>query len=371
MEIGKRVPVPGIFKFMEVYTEMRKVGTYPNVLPYAVVLAYLEAVSDVPAHQTEIVLQTILASEVFQYPKTLRTSAEVSAHLESQAFSSLFQSKCTEVFARFQIDTVTDSTLSNIDRLCTKLNLRVQLQLGEMRQGIGPSSTTVVGIGVSQHTCFVLYRRRTRESFVILPCGHVQVRHSLMEIVGRNIGQRALSPWEQLSVEICSDCGAGYSPDVYPLLKPTSDGGWSVTVSPQLPQYSTQSFVCSLCFRGIPKEALCCACTCSNTLCFDCAVIERISSEHANCPLCHSALVNPAALNVGISALANVKNALPKDWVMTKPKGRVDPLVKKCFCCGKVLELKQFVGKGMHLNCWVCGECKATGGGKCPRCGGE
>ena len=343
------------------YREMRRIGT-PDYLPYAVMLAALELVphNQSPAWLTAIRahLHDEMLTEFLDSPKEARNKV----HMEG--FANAFVLKCDEFFQQRNIPKQTDAVLSNIVKLGNTLGIKVDLIVEHLLQPVGDKNVSV-GIGIVRETCFVLYKTFTSDSFVILPCGHLQLRYVISLNCQQVMQSRTIAVGQEVNAEVCKMCHFQYTPDIFPLFCSNIS-----TLSPQFDPFEPRQFICSFCHRSIGRQHISTVCMCSETVCMNCMIIARADSYPTYCPCCSNKLSSTTEIERAARGIENLASFLTKDWGQGKVVGLKQE--KLCFKCNQKKLLDVFEEFGDHLNCWVCPPCIETiirkGSDVCPRC---
>jgi len=348
---------------------MRRIGT-SDYLPYAVVLAALELLSQSPPRSLSTAVQTYLCDELFT--EFLNSPGESRNKVHTEGFANAFMWKCNEFFQQRGISNQTDYLLSNIRALADLLGIGVELMMDEVVQTIGSQGTGMqkssVSIGIVRQTYFILYKTLTKESFMILPCGHLQLRYLVYQALQQQLQSNTLANGEPVAAEVCKVCNAQYSPDLFPIFQSNQ-----LTLSALFDPTWPQEFVCSSCHMRIDRWNISTICGCANTVCMNCMIIARADRNPCYCPGCSEELSNTSGIERAAKGIKNLAEVLPIDW----GKGKVLSLKEEKMCnkCNKKQTLDVFMNFEDHLNCWVCASCKEMSlkaeNPVCPKCGHE
>jgi hypothetical protein len=325
---------------------MRRIGT-PDYLPYAVMLATLELVPHIQSPAFLTAIRAHLRDEMFR--EFLDSPKEARNKVHVKGFANAFVWKCDEFFQKSNISKQTDARLSNISHLGNILGIKVDLIFDYIPQQVGERNVSV-GIGIIRQNCFILYKTFTSDSFVILPCGHLQLRFAVFQALQQVLQSRTIAGGEKVNVEVCKVCRFQYTPNVFPMLYNNE-----LTLPPQLDSTEPRSFICVACQMRIGRQHISTVCGCSQTVCMNCMIIARADRNPTYCPGCSNKVSSTTEIERAARGIENIANLLTKDWGQGKVVGPKQE--KLCFKCNQKKHLDVFERFGDHLDCWVCSTC--------------
>ena len=363
MTLGHRImiPVEGT-SFKSSSAEMRRLGTYPSVLPYAVLFGYFELVRQSPNLQAWFSQQfPEAASDPFLGGVIYRDREEACAQstIKSQEFYQAFLHFAGDYFQRLQIDVTTSDHMAIAQSVASSLGLGVCIDNGSGTEyQISSGESGLVTLGVIQETCFLLYQHYTTESFCRLPCGHLQRKYALMREFSAAAGLKSVSLENPAlgSILLCSACNLYYNPLTHcsfalqvieSLNSPTS----LQLVSQLSADVWENTYVCCVCYRTISREMPLSYCVCSNTICESCFVVNFFTAQWDKCPKCKENLTY-AASEVNFFT----KEPLLQPLIPTSNYGLQPVTSKYCSKCFNLQDLTYFQSTE-NVNSWQCYTC--------------
>jgi len=347
------------FRFTRKYAEMRRLGTAPAVLPYAVLFGYLELARQVPNLQSvfrQFSTQTAGDALLAEVVCGDLEEAKVQSAVLSAEFCQAFLAFANNYFQRLGIDAEVANPTNTLQAIVSSLGINVTLDYKDDKEYlIQGGEGGLVTLGMVQETCFLLYPHYTAESFCRLPCNHLQLKFEVMRQFQGAAGVKAVSLQspELGAALLCSACELQYDPELHwefalqviqslnsptPAQPPSSlnAGVWGNT------------YVCWICFQTISREKYVSYCSCPFTVCESCFVVNNFTANWDKCPKCKSNLTyNSETARLTEEPLLQ-SLLTPSNYVLQPVKA------KYCSICREVRDLFQATE---NVNSWRCITC--------------
>lgn len=363
LTLGHRIMCPAEgFDFTSKYAEMRRLGAYPSVLPYAALFASLELARQVPN------LQAVFRHFSTQIAGNLRLEevmfgdweeAKVQSAVLSIEFSQAFLAFANDYFQSLGIDAESADSTSILQTIVSSLDISVVIYCIDGKEyKLSGGEGGIVALGVVQETCFLLYPQYTTESFCRLPCGHIQMKYEVMRQFQKAAGRRAVSlqDAELGAALLCPACNLCYRPELHSEFALQVIQSLNSPTSLQPPSNLTaevwqNEYVCWVCYQTIGKDKYVSYCTCPYTVCESCFVVNYFTANWDKCPKCKS------NLTYFTSETARLTEEPLLQPLLTPPNYALQPVsAKYCSSCKRLQNL-EFFQTAENVNSWKCTAC--------------